>query len=681
MLLTFIIHKQLICRTDKETPVANSENFLYAQFTFSEEWTGTKTAIFNNGTPYSIQLDADNKCLVPWEVITSPGFSVSAFCGERVTANNAYVNVLASGYVEGQTPQPPSKTVYDQILDEMDSKLEATNIKGGNNVTLDKDGNDITINAEGGGASVEVDNVTLENDGGTLKVKNGGINTAQIKNGAVNNGRLADSSVTSDKLNNYSVTEQKLSATLQTNIGKIPTLVQGLSDEVTARENADINLQGQIDAITVSSDVVDVVATYTDLQNYDTQHIKANDIVKVMQDSTHSNAISYYRWVITEGVGAWTYVGSEGPYYTKGEADALLQGKQDVLIAGANVQIENDVISATDTTYSAGTGIDITDNVISATGGGSSYSAGTGIDITNDTISVDFTDVQAKLTAGDGIAISNGTITAINPELIEFVTTKPSSNIDTDKYYMTLNARIFPDASSLVTEDKPQIIISKVGNDYVAVTSNRTSSAGFFHYGSGSPYSIAYIEYKVVNGTWTQIKTADNDEWANDLGITSATSLGDIKYCNHGLKWEFEGDVWNSSMNTATIEGITTDTSNVNPYRWIANKYVNGSWVEVGECNYEELFNKARPNNLVFDNITVATTDWVSDSTYSDLPYKAVITCQGVTSSMVADVYLDGASADLKVVADFCTEGTDSVTIYANDNTNAVTIKRIEVKQ
>lgn len=104
--------------------------------------------------------------------------------------------------------------------------------------------------------------------------------------------------------------------------------VQDVTNEATTRENADINLQGQIDALTVSSDVIDVLGTYQDLQNYDTTHVKENDIIKVLQDSTHNNAMSYYRWVIADHVGTWVYVGSEGPYYTKSEADALLNDKQ-----------------------------------------------------------------------------------------------------------------------------------------------------------------------------------------------------------------------------------------------------------------------------------------------------------------------------------------------------------------
>mgnify|MGYP002525678208 CR=1 FL=1 len=98
-----------------------------------------------------------------------------------------------------------------------------------------------------------------------------------------------------------------------------------LNEEITARENADTNLQNQIDAITASSDVVDVVGTYQDLLDYDTQHLGDNDIIKVLNDSTHNNAVSYFRW--KKSSSTWQYVGSEGPYYTKGETDSLLNGK------------------------------------------------------------------------------------------------------------------------------------------------------------------------------------------------------------------------------------------------------------------------------------------------------------------------------------------------------------------
>ena len=113
---------------------------------------------------------------------------------------------------------------------------------------------------------------------------------------------------------------------LQSQIGDVS---EALSAETSARRNADIGLQGQIDAITSSSDVKDIVGTYTELQNYDTSTLGNDDIIKVLQDSTHNNAMTYYRWIISGGAGSWQYIGEEGPYYTKSETETLLNNKQD----------------------------------------------------------------------------------------------------------------------------------------------------------------------------------------------------------------------------------------------------------------------------------------------------------------------------------------------------------------
>ena len=55
-------------------------------------------------------------------------------------------------------------------------------------------------------------------------------------------------------------------------------------------DNADGNLQTQIDALASRSDVVDVVATYAALQAYDTTTLIDNDVIKVLADETHSGA-------------------------------------------------------------------------------------------------------------------------------------------------------------------------------------------------------------------------------------------------------------------------------------------------------------------------------------------------------------------------------------------------------
>lgn len=84
-------------------------------------------------------------------------------------------------------------------------------------------------------------------------------------------------------------------------------------------DTADGNLQSQIDAISASSDVTDIVGTYADLQAYDTSKLKDNDIIKVLQDESQNDETTYYRWDIeTE---TFSLIGEEGPYYTKSQAD------------------------------------------------------------------------------------------------------------------------------------------------------------------------------------------------------------------------------------------------------------------------------------------------------------------------------------------------------------------------
>ncbi len=103
-------------------------------------------------------------------------------------------------------------------------------------------------------------------------------------------------------------------------------------------------------------------------------------------DSAGNTLYDRYKWNSTEWLfeyelnnssftsAQWTSINSGatnaniGQIATNTSDIADLQtNKQDVLTAGANIQINDNVISATDTTYTAGTGISIVNNVISST--------------------------------------------------------------------------------------------------------------------------------------------------------------------------------------------------------------------------------------------------------------------------------------------------------------------------
>lgn len=150
----------------------------------------------------------------------------------------------------------------------------------------------------------------------------------------------------------------------QTDFGRdidkeIKRLDKRVDDEAEARSAADLDIWQEINTIEAASDVVDVVGTYSELENYDTSTLHDKDLIKVLADETHDDAITYYRWDDT--LNEFSYVGAEGPYYTTAETDALLGDKQDTLIAGDNIQIAADgkTISATSASYTAGYGINI----------------------------------------------------------------------------------------------------------------------------------------------------------------------------------------------------------------------------------------------------------------------------------------------------------------------------------
>lgn len=152
-----------------------------------------------------------------------------------------------------------------------------------------------------------------------------------------------------------------------------------IDTEIHNRQVADIGLQSQIDAITSKSDVVDVVANYAALQAYDKSTLGDNDVIKVLDDETHQDALTYYRWSTT--TQTWTYIGQEAPYYSKSQTDTLLLAKQNTI--DSLHKLSADLVDDTSTTNKFVTASDITN----WNGKQDALTAGTGIDITSGIIS------------------------------------------------------------------------------------------------------------------------------------------------------------------------------------------------------------------------------------------------------------------------------------------------------
>lgn len=87
------------------------------------------------------------------------------------------------------------------------------------------------------------------------------------------------------------------------------TTVSGIDNRVGALENEITDLQSV-------QNVVDVVATKSALNSYDTSKLEENDKIQVIADETHGDASTIYNWTGS----AWQYVGAYGTNsYTKPE--------------------------------------------------------------------------------------------------------------------------------------------------------------------------------------------------------------------------------------------------------------------------------------------------------------------------------------------------------------------------
>lgn len=126
MEICFALKHQMIARLDCNIIASNSKNYLRAKFELqTEDWSAPITAIFND---YSVLLDENNECLVPWEVLSQPGrVNVSAFCGDLHTTITTSFVVHPSGYVDGQTPNYPTPSVYQQLISMVQNAITTAN--------------------------------------------------------------------------------------------------------------------------------------------------------------------------------------------------------------------------------------------------------------------------------------------------------------------------------------------------------------------------------------------------------------------------------------------------------------------------------------------------------------------------------------------------------------------------
>lgn len=219
----------------------------------------------------------------------------------------------------------------------------------------------------------------------------------------------------------------------------IESLEKMIKKEILDRQDADNVLQKEIDDLKNSPDVVDIVATYSDLQAYDTSKLGDNDIVRVLADETHDGDSTYYRW--DKQSETWTYIGgisviaSTVFYADKSETgntrhiykdEGLTEGAtvQDILDAAENGQVVlKMVIGTLPSMYRFNDSylISIQRNwggYVFFFADGSHIIVYAAADLSYSAFVYEEVDFQRELTAGSNITISSDTISATYPDFV-----------------------------------------------------------------------------------------------------------------------------------------------------------------------------------------------------------------------------------------------------------------------
>lgn len=121
--LYFDVSKQAITRTDTETVASGAINTLVANFDFCETWEGLyKFCRFEGaGGVLDVRIE-DDKCVIPWEVIEAPSFTMACFgtlsTDVQLTTKKLAVKVYQSVNFIADEPLPPTMQlveIYEQL--------------------------------------------------------------------------------------------------------------------------------------------------------------------------------------------------------------------------------------------------------------------------------------------------------------------------------------------------------------------------------------------------------------------------------------------------------------------------------------------------------------------------------------------------------------------------------------
>ena len=432
----------------------------------------------------------------------------------------------------------------------------------------------------------------------TSRTVNGKALTSDITLNASDVDALPDTTT----INDLTTAEQQSalnSGANSTNIGQIATNTQNISNEVTNRQNADNALQSQIDALVVASDVFDIVGTYAELQAYDISTVPVNDIIKVLVDSTHDNAATYYRCVENDNVKSWSYIGAEGAYYTKSEADNRFVEQTTTVNGQAlsnNITLDAEDVGALPDSTTIGNG------TLTIQKNGSTIDSFGANDTGNTTVNITVPTDTGDLTNNAGYTKNVGTVTSVNntqPDANGNVTLSiPAAQVNSDWAETDTSSKAYienkPTLSTVATtgdyndlSNKPTI--PTVNNATLTITQGGTTKGTFtanagtdvtidLDAGGGSSTDVQINGTSITSGGVADIIT----EGVYDASSNKIATMSELADKQDVLT---AGDAIQIASNTVDNRSTAT-VQTVGSNRWQEVAYINNKFIAIGNDGY-----------------------------------------------------------------------------------------------
>lgn len=131
------VDKNIATLSSTEPMTSGSSKVYLVEFYFSPEWEDlTRVAVFRSGeTVVDVLLDDTNICFIPWEVLvnhdTPISFGVYGTKDGNVVLPTiwAFTEPILEGVITGAETQPPSPTLYEQLLEKLNQLEDLSDLK------------------------------------------------------------------------------------------------------------------------------------------------------------------------------------------------------------------------------------------------------------------------------------------------------------------------------------------------------------------------------------------------------------------------------------------------------------------------------------------------------------------------------------------------------------------------